>query len=223
MRAAAGTPVFDCDITLRQGGFSLEFALRTDARAVALVGPSGSGKTTVLETVAGLRTPNAGRLQIGGRVLFDDAGIDVPVSARRIGYVPQDALLFPHLTVARNVTYATPRTPRFTLAFLEALLDLRPLMPRAVQGLSGGERQRVALARALYSGPDVLLLDEPLAAVDRSARVRLIAALQRIRDELGLPVLYVTHAREEAVALGEYAVVLDRGRVVAAGRPADVA
>ena len=222
MSQTSRAPTFDFDFTLRQGQFGLEFALRSDARAVVLVGPSGSGKTTVLEAVAGVRRPSRGRLQVGGRVLFDERGTDVPASARRTGYVPQDALLFPHLTVAGNVTFATPRTPRFTLAFLEELLDLEPLMGRSVQGLSGGEQQRVALARALYSGPDLLLLDEPLAAVDRRARVRLVTALRRIRDELALPFLYVTHTRDEAVALGEYAVVLDRGRVVAAGNPADV-
>jgi molybdate transport system ATP-binding protein len=213
---------FDCDFALAQGDFLLAFTLQARARAVALLGPSGSGKTTVLEAIAGLRRPSRGRIEIGDRLLFSDRGVDVAASARRVGYVPQDALLFPHLTVRGNVTYAKPRTARFDLATLEEMLELGPLMARGVQGLSGGERQRVALARALYSGPDLLLLDEPLAAVDRTARARLVEALGRIRDDLRVPLLYVTHARDEAIALSEYAVVLDRGRVVAAGAPADV-
>jgi molybdate transport system ATP-binding protein len=215
--------MFDVDLSLRQGGFVLQFALTTEARAVTLVGPSGSGKTTVLEAVAGLRTPDRGRILVGGRRLFEAGKVDVPASARHIGYVPQDALLFPHLGVRENVTYARPRVPRFALATLETMLDLGPLMGRSVQRLSGGERQRVALGRALYSGPELLLLDEPLAAVDRTARAHLVEVLRGIRDGLHVPLMYVTHARDEAIALGEHAVVLDGGRVVAAGRPADVA
>jgi molybdate transport system ATP-binding protein len=214
--------MFDCDFALRQGGFVLEFAVRADARAVTLFGPSGSGKTTALEAVAGLRTPVTGHVRIGERVLFDAGRVNLAPSARRVGYVPQDALLFPHLGVRQNVVFARPRRERFALAAIERMLELGPLMDRTVHGLSGGERQRVALGRALYSGPDLLLLDEPLAAVDRAARTRLVEALRRIRDELGVPMLYVTHARDEALALGEHAVVLDEGRVVAAGPPAEV-
>ncbi len=221
MTTESHTAMFDCDFSVRQGAFLLEFAVRSTARALTLFGPSGSGKTTVLEVVAGLRTPVTGHVRIGGRLLFDAGGVNVAPSARRVGYVPQDALLFPHLGVRQNVMFARPRTPRFALPTIEAMLELGPLMNRGVQGLSGGERQRVALGRALYSGPDLLLLDEPLAAVDRTARARLVEALRDIRDQLGVPMVYVTHARDEALALGEHAIVLEGGRVVASGAPAD--
>jgi len=214
---------FDLHFTLIQGSVTIEIAVSAQARAVALFGPSGAGKTSVLEVIAGLRTPQRGRLVIDGRVLFDrDAAVDVGPRHRRIGYVPQDVLLFPHLDVRRNITYGVPRTPRVGLAQLTELLDLSPLMDRRVTALSGGERQRVALARALHSGPDLLLLDEPLAAVDLPRRARITAALRRIRDGLGVPIVYVTHTPEEAAALTDYAIVMADGAVVAAGPPGEV-
>jgi molybdate transport system ATP-binding protein len=194
-----------------------------EARAIALVGPSGSGKTSVLEAIAGLRRPARGRIAIGGRVLFDAAThTDVPARGRRIGYVPQDVLLFPHLNVRRNVSYGAQRNGNGNHQGVEALLELEPLMERRVSSLSGGERQRVALARALHSGPDVLLLDEPLAAVDLARRRRIVDALLRIRDDLNVPLVYVTHSPEEAIAIADYALALEDGRVVAAGIPREV-
>src|SRR5262249_44550471 len=157
----------ELDFTLEQGEFTLVFNIHVDARALALFGPSGSGKTSALEAVAGLRTPRQGRIAVNGHVLFDaDHHVNAPVRYRRTGYVPQDILLFPHLNVRDNVTYGRRAGNRPDLALLVDLLELSPLMERRVASLSGGERQRVAMARALYSGPEVLLLDEPLAAVD---------------------------------------------------------
>ena len=216
-------PLFELDFTLNQGSLTIEVAVTAAARAIALFGPSGSGKTSVLESIAGLRTPQRGRIAIDGRVLLDrGAAIDLPPRARRIGYVPQDVLLFPHIDVRGNVTYGVPRTPRVDLDQLTELLELSQLMRRRVTSLSGGERQRVALARALYSGPDLLLLDEPLTAVDLPRRARIAAALLRIRDDLGVPIVYVTHAPDEATSLTDYAIVLADGRVAAAGTTGDV-
>jgi molybdate transport system ATP-binding protein len=211
---------FDFDFTLTQGEFTLAFNVHVDARALALFGPSGSGKTSALEAVAGLRTPRRGRIAVNGHVLVDtDAHVNVSVRHRRTGYVPQDILLFPHLNVRDNVTYSRRAGNRPDLAVLIDLLELAPLMNRRVGSLSGGERQRVAMARALYSGPDVLLLDEPLAAVDLPRRRRIVDALLGIRDQLGVPLIYVTHLPEEALSVADWAVLIDNGRILAEGPP----
>jgi molybdate transport system ATP-binding protein len=214
---------FELIFALRQGAFALEIASAISARAVALFGPSGSGKTTIVEAVAGLRTPRQGRIAVNSRLLFDsDAHVNLPPRDRRVGYVPQDALLFPHMNVRSNILYGRRNGGPVALPRLADLLELGPLMTRDVASLSGGERQRAAIARALLSGPDVLLLDEPLAAVDAPRRQRITTALLRIRDELGVPIVYVTHAIDEAVAVAEHAIVLDAGRVVASGPARDV-
>jgi molybdate transport system ATP-binding protein len=211
---------FDFDFTLEQGEFRLTFKVHVDARALALFGPSGSGKTSVLETVAGLRTPRRGHIAVNGNVLVDiGRHSNTPVRSRRTGYVPQDALLFPHLDVRHNVIYGRREGNRPELAMLVDLLELAPLMTRRVGSLSGGERQRVAMARALYSGPDVLLLDEPLAAVDLPRRRRIVDALLGIRDQLGIPLIYVTHLPEEALTVADWAVLIDNGRILAEGPP----
>ena len=225
-----GAPRFELRFSLTQGTFSVAPDLDISARAIALFGPSGSGKTSILEAVAGLRTPRRGRIGVRGRVLFDAAShTNVPVRDRHVGYVPQDLLLFPHLDVRQNITYAARRLrpgaqaqTDLNVPNLTQLLGLTGLMDRKVSGLSGGERQRVALARALHSGPDVLLLDEPLAAVDLARRRLILDTLVTIRDDLEVPMIYVTHSPEEARAIADYAVVLDEGKVVAAGAPADV-
>jgi len=214
---------FDFDFTLQQGEFALSFSVKVDARALALFGPSGSGKTSALEAVAGLRVPRRGRIAVDGHVLFDsEHHINVPVRHRRTGYVPQDILLFPHLNVRENVTYGLRQGNRPDLRVLIDLLELSSLMDRRVSSLSGGERQRVAMARALYSGPDVLLLDEPLAAVDLPRRRRIVDALLGIRDELAVPLIYVTHLPEEALTVADWAVLIDNGRIVASGPPREV-
>lgn len=214
---------FDLDFTLRQERFTLDITARAAARALALFGPSGSGKTSVLETIAGLRTPQRGRITIDGHTLFDKgAHVNTPPRHRRVGYVPQDVLLFPHLDVRQNITYGRRAGSRPELDMLLDLLELHSLMDRNTTSLSGGERQRVAIARALYSGPEVLLLDEPLAAVDIPRRKRIVAALLQIRDRLGMPIVYVTHSPDEAIEVADAAMVLDAGRVTACGAPREV-
>ena len=201
--------------------FVLDIDWRGGTRVVALFGPSGSGKTTCLETIAGLRTPDRGRIAIGDAVLFDAAKkINRPARQRGIGYVPQDGLLFPHMNVRENVLYGASRRNGAAGPDLDRMLrlvDAESLIDREVHGLSGGERQRVALARALMSAPRLLLLDEPLAAVDLPRRRRIVDALARVRDELGLPAIYVTHDPAEARRIGDAVIVLEEGRIVASG------
>ena len=217
-RGTGATGVITLDFALHQGGFVLEMHERIDARVVALFGPSGAGKTTVLESIAGLRRPRRGVIRIGERTLFDaEAGVDEPCHRRRIGYVPQDLALFPHMNVRRNILYGAGAGPGGGFEHVIALLELDPLLDRAVAGLSGGERQRVALARALAASPALLLLDEPLAALDATLRSRILPYLERIRDELATPMLYVSHAEAEVRALADWVVVLDAGRVVRSG------
>lgn len=194
-----------------------------DSRAAALFGPSGAGKTTVLDTIAGLRTPGRGSITIDDRVLFSSSSrVNLPPHQRRIGYVPQDVALFPHMNVRRNLLYGRhsplPRggsaggSPNLDRVL--TMLEIGSLLERRVTDLSGGERQRVALGRALMSGPSLLLLDEPLAAVDVPLRRRILPYLQRVRDELKIPIIYVSHDREEVDALADTVVRLENGLIV---------
>jgi molybdate transport system ATP-binding protein len=208
------------DVTLRQGGFTLQIRERLDGRVTALFGPSGAGKTTVLDAIAGLRTPQSGSIAIGARTLFDAAGrVNLPPHQRRMGYVAQDVALFPHMSVRRTVLYGRRAGQKLPLATVARMLEIEALLDRRVPQLSGGERQRVALARALMSAPELLLLDEPLAAVDIERRRRILPYLERVRDELGLPILYVTHDASEVRQLADHVVVLEEGRVVRSGSP----
>ena len=211
------------DIRLAQGSFVLEARARLTARITALFGPSGAGKTTVLDAIAGLRSPTAGEISIGPRVLFSTARrIDVPPHQRHIGYVTQDVALFPHMNVRRNIEYGRRKGQKLEIAAVAGMLEIQPLLERGVSMLSGGERQRVALARALMSSPELLLLDEPLAAVDFELRRRILPYLERVRDALAVPILYVTHDREELRSLAEHVIVLEEGRVVRSGDPGAV-
>jgi molybdate transport system ATP-binding protein len=207
--------VIALDFTLRQGPFLLELHEQLAGGITALFGPSGSGKTTTLDAIAGLRRPQSGRIVIGERTLFDaDRRIDLRPYERHIGYVPQDTALFPHMNVRRNVLYGRRHGQRLELDVVVKMLEVGDLLERRVPDLSGGERQRVALARALMSAPDLLLLDEPLAAVDVERRRRILPYLVRVRDELRVPVIYVSHDRVEVDQLADRVIVLDKGRVV---------
>ena len=203
------------EFALRQGAFVLELDELLDGGITALFGPSGAGKTTTLDAIAGLRRPSTGRIVVAGRVLFDSSrAIDLPPHARHVGYVPQDPALFPHMNVRRNVLYGRRSGQKLALDAVVSMLEVGDLLERRVPDLSGGERQRVALARALMSAPDVLLLDEPLAAVDLERRRRILPYLLRVRDDLGVPVIYVSHDRSEVDQLADRIVVLEQGRAV---------
>jgi molybdate transport system ATP-binding protein len=204
--------------TLTQGTFTLSIDERLTGRITALFGPSGAGKTTTLDAIAGLRTPATGAIRIGDRVLFSSSErIDVPVYDRHVGYVPQDVALFPHMNVRRNVLYGRRQGQRLELDTVVSMLEIANLLDREVRELSGGERQRVALARALMSSPELLLLDEPLAAVDLERRRRILPYVERVRDELGVPVIYVTHDAEDVRRFADAVIVLEAGRVVRTG------
>lgn len=208
------------DLLLHQGTFTLEVQVRLDARITALFGASGAGKTTVLDAIAGLRTPSRGSIVVGSRVLFDTSrGVDLPPHHRHIGYVAQDVALFPHMSVRRNVLYGRRAGQRLSLDTVAGMLEIAHLLERDVPQLSGGERQRVALARALMSAPELLLLDEPLAAVDVERRRRILPYLERVRDELTVPIIYVSHDPSEVRQLAERVLILEDGRVAAAGPP----
>jgi molybdate transport system ATP-binding protein len=211
-------PAFDVSVAVVQGAFHLDFAVACDARVVALYGPSGSGKTSVLEVVAGLRRPRRGRVAIGGDVLFDSStGVDLPARQRRVGYVPQDALLFPHLDVRRNILYGASGAEWSSVAGTVERLGIGHLIARQVAELSGGERQRVALVRALAARPRLLLLDEPIAALDKAMKRIVLDLLVELRDREALPIIYVTHVSAEAIAIADHAVRLSDGAVAAAG------
>nr|WP_298149759.1 molybdenum ABC transporter ATP-binding protein [uncultured Pseudoxanthomonas sp.] len=205
--------MLELDIELRRGTFHRHVRIEDDARVIALVGPSGAGKTSVLNAIAGLVAPVAGRIAVDGRCLFDSTRrIDVPVHQRRVGYVFQDARLFPHLDVRRNLLYGRHGgrgTPRFGFDAVVDLLGIAPLLGRRTRNLSGGEAQRVAIGRALLSQPSLLLFDEPLSALDHARREELIPYLQRVRDEIRLPIVYVSHHPDEVRRVADSTHVLD--------------
>jgi len=211
-------------LALRRPAFTLDVALALPPRGITvLFGPSGSGKTTVLRCVAGLERAR-GEVRVSGRTWQDDArGEFLPTSRRPLGYVFQEASLFPHLSVAGNLRYAQRRARDANAISLDRaveLLGIGGLLERSTADLSGGERQRVAIARALATQPELLLLDEPLASLDPARRRELLPWLEHLRDGLGIPMLYVTHSADEMARLADTVVLMDAGRVVASGPPA---
>jgi molybdate transport system ATP-binding protein len=206
--------VIALDFSLRQGSFTLDIHANLDRPVTALFGPSGAGKTTVLDAIAGLRTPSSGSIRIEGRTLFERGRVNLPPHRRHVGYVAQDVALFPHLSVRSNVLYGRREGQKLSLETVAGMLEIEMLLERRVPQLSGGEKQRVALARALMSAPELLLLDEPLAAVDVERRRRILPYLERVRDELRVPIVYVTHDPAEARQLASEVIVLENGRMV---------
>jgi molybdate transport system ATP-binding protein len=210
-----------------RGSFTLDaqFELPTPG-VVALFGRSGCGKTTLVNVIAGLLKADSGRVVLNDAVLLDtDRNIDVPPEHRRIGYVFQDARLFPHLSVAANLRYALRRAkvaPFVSLEQVADLLGLGTLMQRRTHQLSGGERQRVAIGRALLSQPSLLLLDEPLASLDASRREEVLPYLESLRDQLAIPMVYVSHQFDEVLRLATYLVLMESGRVIAQGNLSDI-
>lgn len=203
------------DFRLVQGSFSLALTIQLERPITALFGPSGAGKTTVLDAVAGLRTPASGSIRINDRVLFDsERRLNVPAHLRHVGYVAQEVALFPHMSVRRNVLYGRRKGQKLSLDTVTRMLEIEALLDREVPQLSGGERQRVALARALMSAPELLLLDEPLAAVDVERRRRILPYIERVRDQMRVPIVYVTHDHAEAAQLADEVVVLEQGRII---------
>ena len=216
----------EVQITKQQGGFTLDVAFAAEAPVVALFGRSGSGKSSVVNAIAGLATPDAGRIVADGEVLFDsERRINLPPEARRIGYVFQDGLLFPHLSVRQNLLYgrrgagaqssggASGAANSFDAVV--DLLGLPSLLERKPIALSGGEKQRVAIGRAILSNPKLLLMDEPLASLDSGRRSEILRLIERLRDELHVRIVYVSHSIGEVTRLADDVVLMNEGQVVA--------
>ncbi len=210
-------------IEKRLGDFRIDakFSCETSG-IVAFFGRSGAGKTTLVNMLAGLLRPDAGRIVVDGTVLFDsERGLDLPPERRRLGYVFQEGRLFPHLSVRGNLTYGlrrvAPAERRIELDQIVALLGLDALLERRPRDLSGGEKQRVALGRALLANPRLLLLDEPLAALDQPRKEEILPFIEHLRDEFAIPIIYVSHAMPEIVRLADTMVLMSEGRVEAVG------
>jgi molybdate transport system ATP-binding protein len=210
------------DIRKAIGTTRIDATFESAGGVTALFGRSGAGKTSLVNMLAGLLRPDSGRIAVNGDVLFDsDAGIDLAPEHRRLGYVFQDARLFPHMTVRANLRYGmSGRRDRSGIAGFDEVvrvLGLESLLDRRPAGLSGGERQRVAIGRALLSHPRLLLMDEPLASLDRARRLEILPFIERLIGEFALPVVYVTHHMGEIVRLADDLAVIDSGRLVAFG------
>ncbi len=208
------------DVGRRFGDFRLKVRFTAEGGLTALFGRSGAGKTSLVNLLAGLERPEQGRISVDGHVLFDaDAGIDVPPERRRLGYVFQEGRLFPHMSVRGNLAYG--RRGR-DFEHVVDLLDLRRLLDRRPGTLSGGEKQRVAIGRALLAGPRLLLMDEPLASVDAARKDEILSYIERLRDEVKLPIVYVSHVMDDIIRLADTMVILSDGEVVAAGAVEDL-
>lgn len=223
----SGGDCLEARVCKQVGEFKLDVAFQVAAGFTILFGSSGAGKTTLLDCVSGLIRPDSGHIRVGQRVLYDSRSrLDVQTAKRRVGYVFQTLALFPHLTVEENVGYGLPHLPRAERAqrvgsMLRAF-HIEHLAPRSAREISGGESQRVALARTLVLNPAALLLDEPLSALDAPTKSRIIDDLREWNRTHRIPILYVTHSREEVFALGERVIVLDHGRILAQGTPHEV-
>jgi molybdate transport system ATP-binding protein len=216
----------EIDIAHDYGGFALQAQFACAPGLTALFGRSGAGKTTLVNAIAGLLVPQHARISINGRMLSDtQSGVNVPPHQRRIGYIFQDARLFPHLTVRNNLLFGrffARRTDSIDFDHIVDLLGIENLLQRRPATLSGGEKQRVAIGRALLARPELLLMDEPLAALDGARKEEILPYLERLRDELRLPIVYVSHAIPEVTRLADTVVLLSDGRVQAVGSVEDL-
>jgi len=208
------------------GGFCLDAEFDVNDHFTALFGPSGSGKSSVLHMIAGFLDPQNGSIALDGRPLLDTSrGISLPPERRRVGIVFQDALLFPHLSVERNLRYGERRRGRegriLDFNRVVQVLEIGHLLHRRPRNLSGGERQRVAIGRALLSGPELLLLDEPLASLDATLKDRVLTYIERAVAEWGIPTLFVTHSQAEVRRSAAWVVLLEDGRTADVGTPED--
>ncbi|WP_337267899.1 molybdenum ABC transporter ATP-binding protein [Oryzifoliimicrobium ureilyticus] len=215
------------DVDHRLGTFSLKASFTSEGGVTALFGRSGSGKTSLVKTIAGLIRAKNARIELEGDVLEDtQAGRFVPAHRRRFGYVFQEPRLFPHLSVRRNLTYGRWLSPKGERVAdpdqVIAILGIEPLLDRMPAKLSGGEKQRVAIGRALLSSPRMLLMDEPLSALDETRRAEILPYLERLRDETRLPMIYVSHSISEVARLADRVILMDHGTVEAVGSPEEV-
>ena len=211
--------MIEIDVVHSFGDFRLAARITARGRVLALCGASGAGKTTVLNIVAGLLRPHEGRVVVDGEALLDTAaGVDRPPRRRRVGYVFQEPRLFPHLSVEQNLRYGERfvRSERRLVDFgaVTALLGIAPLLARRPDRLSGGEKQRVAIGRALLASPNLLLMDEPLAALDDARRMDILGYVETLRDAFSIPIIFVSHRISEVERLASDVAVLDRGRLV---------
>lgn len=215
------------EIAKTLGSFRLEVAIDAGAGVTALFGPSGSGKTSVIQAVAGLMRPDRGRIKAGGRVLFDSRqNIHLAPESRRLGYVFQEGRLMPHLTVAGNLSFGMNRVPhaqrRIGFDDVVGMLGIEPLLERRPRHLSGGEKQRVAIGRALLANPLILLMDEPLAALDDARKAEVLPFISQLVRRYPIPILYVSHSMDEVLHLADHLVLMNQGRVAASGLVEDL-
>ena len=212
--------MIEVDVRRKLGDFTLQASFKTPPGGItALFGRSGAGKTSLINLLAGLDRPDEGRIAVDGIVLFDsEAGIDMPPDKRRLGYVFQEGRLFPHMSVRRNLAYGMKRDGNGAgFDEIVELLDIGNLLDRGPRDLSGGEKQRVAIGRALLASPSLLLMDEPLATLDMGRKAEILPFIERLRDELATPIVYVSHAMEEIVRLADTLVIMSDGKIAAVG------
>lgn len=210
--------MLDVDVRKRLGETALDIRFESAGGVTALFGRSGAGKTSTVQMIAGLLAPDAGRISVGEHVLFDsDTGIDIAAPQRRVGVVFQEGRLFPHLTVRRNLLYARTASDNNHYNTVVDMLGIGSILDRKPATLSGGEQQRVAIGRALLSNPDILLMDEPLASLDAARKAEILPYIERLRDEAGPPVVYVSHQIDEVARLADRIVLLSDGAVAATG------
>ena len=211
--------MIEVSATLKRQDFALDVALQLDQRVTAIFGPSGSGKSTLLSIIAGISKPDQGRVMINGETVFDhEKKINKPIHQRRIGLVFQDARLFPHLNVEHNLRYPLKYIPtheqQFHLNDIVNLLEIDHLLKRTTHQLSGGEKQRVALGRALLSSPRLLMLDEPMASLDESLKSQILPFLKKVADEIKIPMIYISHSRDEIAQITNNVVYINAGKFV---------
>lgn len=213
-------------LSLRLEQFTLQVDVDLQNARTGIFGPSGAGKTSLLEAIAGLRKPETARISLDGRLYENtEQNYSLPVRLRKIGYVPQDDSLFPHFSVRRNLLYGSDGDSEhvtFSFDHVVNFLQITPLLDRNVGSLSRGENQRIVIARALLSGPRLLLLDEPLTALDARLKRTILQQLRSLHDEFGTPMLYVTHDPAEAVEICEEVLMLESGRITARGNPREL-
>ena len=210
-------------LSLRLEQFTLKIDVDLQKERTGIFGPSGAGKTSLLESIAGLRTPQTAMISLDGRLYENTAqNYSLPVRLRKIGYVPQDDSLFPHLSVRRNLLYGIDGNAKhdtFSFDHVLSFLEIGPLLDRDVRSLSRGENQRIVIARALLSAPRLLLLDEPLTALDAKLKNAILEQLRSLHNEFGIPMMYVTHDPAEAIKICEEVLMLESGKITALGHP----